>query len=148
MKIVLQRVLSARVDIGGERHSEIGRGYLLLLGFEKGDDPTWTDKAAEKIAKLRVFADQNGKTNLSLKDVGGEILSVSQFTLAADLSGGNRPGFSNAMEPGKAKAEYLRFNGLLRGYGYEVKEGVFGADMEVGLVNDGPFTVLIDGKSL
>ncbi len=148
MKVVLQRVLGARVEIEKKPFSEIGKGYLLLVGLLEDDQDSDLEKVAKKIANLRIFEDENGKTNLSLAQVGGSILSVSQFTLAADIKGGNRPGFSKAMEPTKAKQEYLRFNEMLRGYGYEVKEGQFGADMRVFLTNDGPFTLILDSREL
>ncbi len=152
MKVVLQRVLRASVTIRGEGspRAVIGRGYLLLVGFEKGDSEADALSMATKIAKLRTFEDKEGKTNLSLSEVGGEVLSISQFTLAASLHrAGNRPSFSTALGADEAERLYHAFDerlGALLGLG--VKEGIFGADMEVELMNDGPFTLLLDSRSL
>ncbi len=148
MKVFLQRVLSAQVDIDGKILSKIAHGYLLLVGFEEGDGYEVAAKMAHKIIKARLFADTNGKTNLSIKEKGGAILSVSQFTLAADMKEGNRPSFAHALAPLEAKNLYSLFNNLLREDGLEVLEGVFGADMQVSLVNDGPFSILFDSHHL
>jgi len=144
MKVVLQVVDKASVEIEGSIVSNIDKGYLLLVGVLEGDNDENAIKLAEKIAKLRVFQDSNGKTNLSLKDVNGSVLSVSQFTLCADLSGGNRPSFVKSAKREDAIRLYKLFNDKLRELGFEVKEGVFGADMKVSLVNDGPFTLIVD----
>ena len=148
MKIVLQRVLQAKVDIAGETVGEIGKGYLLLLGVSNEDNKDIADKMIEKISRLRIFEDENGKTNLSIDQVGGEVLVVSQFTLYADCRKGNRPSFTNAGSPDKANElyEYIveRCKGLFR----KTQHGSFGADMQVSLVNDGPFTLVLDSEEI
>ena len=148
MKIVLQRVLRAKVDIAGETVGEIGKGYLLLLGVSNEDNKDIADKMIEKISRLRIFEDENGKTNLSIDQVNGEVLVVSQFTLYADCRKGNRPSFTNAGSPDKANElyEYIveRCNGLFK----KTQHGVFGADMQVSLVNDGPFTLVLDSEEI
>lgn len=148
MKVVLQVVQEASVTINSEKISEIGKGFLLLVGYEEGDDDTINQKMVNKILKLRVFQDSNGKTNLSLKDVNGAILSVSQFTLAGDVKDGNRPSFTKAMKYEEGKKLYALFNEGLRKSGTIVKEGIYGADMKVLLINDGPFTLLLDSLKL
>ena len=148
MKVVLQVVQEASVTINSEKISEIGKGFLLLVGYEEGDDDTINQKMVNKILKLRVFQDSNGKTNLSLKDVNGAILSVSQFTLAGDVKDGNRPSFTKAMKYEEGKILYELFNEGLRKSGIIVKEGIYGADMKVLLINDGPFTLLLDSLKL
>ena len=148
MKVVLQVVQEASVTINSEKISEIGKGFLLLVGYEEGDDDTINQKMVNKILKLRVFQDSNGKTNLSLKDVNGSILSVSQFTLAGDVKDGNRPSFTKAMKYEEGKELYELFNEGLRKSGIIVKEGIYGADMKVLLINDGPFTLLLDSLKL
>ena len=142
MKVVLQRVSEASVSIDGAVAGAIGRGFLILLGISP------TDRMTDKICRLRIFADGNGKTNLSLADVGGELLVVSQFTLFADCRKGNRPGFTGAGAPDRAKQIYERVIERCRGYADKVEHGVFGADMEVRLVNDGPFTLVLDSREL
>ena len=144
VKIVLQVVDNASVEIDNKVVGKIGKGYLLLVGVCQGDSDEKAIKLADKISKLRVFPDSNGKTNLSLNDVKGSILSVSQFTLCADLSGCNRPGFSKAAKRDEAIRLYNLFNHKLRECGFTVEEGSFGADMKVSLVNDGPFTLVVD----
>ena len=143
MKAVIQRVLSADVKVDGKTVGEIGRGYLILAGFGEGDNAEVCDKAVKKISAMRIFSDENDKTNLSLADVGGEILCISQFTLYADCSHGNRPSFIKAMKPDEAEMlyEYLcrRFS-----ENFHVEKGIFGADMKVSLVNDGPFTLSLE----
>jgi D-tyrosyl-tRNA(Tyr) deacylase len=143
MKVWVQRVLSASVDIGGERVAEIGQGYLTLLGITHTDGEAEADNIAERLCTLRIFEDENGKTNRSLEDVGGSIIVVSQFTLYADTSHGRRPGFSNAAPAAIAEPLYERVVARLRErLGAErVGTGRFGADMKVSLVNDGPFSV-------
>lgn len=148
MKVVLQRVASASVSVDGALVSSIGKGYLLLVGLEEKDDEETVLKMAAKVAGVRVFEDENGKTNLSLIQVGGSILSISQFTLLADASNGNRPSFIKAMRPPLSEELYHRFNQEISKFGYEVKEGIFGADMHVNLINEGPFTLVLDSKEL
>lgn len=144
MRVVLQVVDKASVEIEGKTHSSINKGFLLFVGVCEGDTDENATKLAEKIAKLRVFEDEFGKTNLSLDDVKGEILSVSQFTLCADLKGSNRPSFSMAAKREEAIRLYNLFNDSLSGKGYKVSTGVFGADMKVNLVNNGPFTLVVE----
>ena len=148
MKIVLQRVKSASVAIEGSVVGEINEGFLLLVGV--GPDDTRDDASylARKIAGMRIFSDENGKMNLSIDQVGGKILSVSQFTLFADTKKGNRPSFTGAASPEAANKLYEEFNETLRTeYGLIVEAGEFGADMQVSLVNDGPVTILLDTKN-
>jgi D-aminoacyl-tRNA deacylase len=144
MRAVVQRVSRAAVRVEGRTVGEIGRGFLVLLGAETGDAPESADEAARKIAGLRVFEDADGKMNLALADVGGAVLAVSQFTLAADLSRGRRPGFERALRGPEAEPLYERFVAALRAQGLTVATGVFGASMEVELVNDGPATFLLE----
>ncbi len=144
MKAVIQRVLRARVDVGGETVGEIKNGLMILLGVGKGDSEAACRTLAEKIVKLRIFSDENGKTNLSIKDVGGEILAVSQFTLFADCSHGNRPSFFEAAPPDIANALYERFCDELSALGHMPQKGVFGADMKIDMLCDGPFTVNLE----
>lgn len=144
MKVVLQRVKNASVSIDGNTYSSINKGYLLLVGFTHGDDINLVKKTAKKIYNLRVFSDENDKMNRSIRDVDGEILSVSQFTLYADTNSGNRPSFTKSMPFNDAKKLYEQFNDELRNYNVEVKTGVFGAMMDISLVNDGPVTIIYD----
>ena len=143
MKAWIQRVLEASVDIGGERVAEIGQGYLVLLGVTHTDTEKGADEMAERICTLRIFEDENGKTNRSLVDIGGSVIVVSQFTLYADTSHGRRPGFSHAARPELAEPLYERVVANLRArLGSErVGTGRFGAEMKVRLLNDGPFSV-------
>lgn len=145
MKAVLQRVAYAQVKVDGEVIGEIGKGYLILLGVAETDSEAAADKMADKICKLRIFEDENGKTNLSLADVGGEILVVSQFTLYADCHKGNRPSFIKAGSPDKANRLYEYFITRCQQYVSRVEHGSFGADMKVELLNDGPFTLVLEG---
>lgn len=152
MRVLLQRVSEARVEIDGEVVGRIGQGLLILFCAEASDDDDATAAArsqriAQKIAKLRVFADEAGKMNRSLTDIGGAALVVSQFTLAADLSRGNRPGFSRAAPPERGDALYHAFCRDLAAEGVPVQTGRFGAEMAVHLVNDGPVTIWIDDAS-
>ena len=148
VKIVLQVVKKASVTIDEKLVSEIEKGYLLLVSFTQGDNHEIVQKMSQKVAKLRVFLDENGKTNLSIFDVNGEILSVSQFTLYANLKKGNRPSFIEALKGEESILLYKDFNDELRKNNLEVKEGVFGADMKINLINDGPFTIVLDSKEL
>ncbi|MDE7326120.1 MAG: D-tyrosyl-tRNA(Tyr) deacylase [Lachnospiraceae bacterium] len=144
MKLVIQRVTGASVKVGGEEIGAIGKGYLVLLGIGRGDTEQTADFYASKLLKLRIFEDGDGKTNLSLTDVGGKLLIVSQFTLYADCAHGNRPSFTNAKAAEEASRLYNYFVEKCRERGVEVETGRFGAEMEVSLVNDGPFTILLD----
>ena len=148
MKIVLQVVKSASVKIDEKLVSSIDKGYLLLVSFTQGDTKEIIEKMAQKISKLRVFLDENGKTNLSIFDVGGSVLSVSQFTLYANLKKGNRPSYVEALKGEESILLYQMFNNELKKCILDVKEGVFGADMKVELVNDGPYTLVLDSKEL
>lgn len=148
MRIVLQRVLRASVTVDGERVSEIGRGYLLLVGVGRGDLPDEPERLAEKIVHLRSFADEDGKTNLPIGGVDGSILVVSQFTLYADLRKGRRPSWGNAEDPAKAAERVEALADALEAHGARVARGVFGAIMDVELVNDGPFTLVLEGSSI
>lgn len=148
MRIVLQRVKSASVLIEGTVVGEIEQGFLLLVGVEPDDTRDDASYLARKIAGMRIFSDENGKMNLSIDQVGGKILSVSQFTLFADTKKGNRPSFTGAASPEAANKLYEEFNETLRTeYGLIVETGEFGADMQVSLVNDGPVTILLDTKN-
>ena len=144
MRVVVQRVNKAQVTIDNEVVGKIKRGFLLLVGLREGDKLDQVKKAADKIAKMRIFEDEDGKTNLSLKDVNGEILSVSQFTLLANTKKGNRPSFVEALRPPKSKDLWENFNKELENRGFHVETGEFGADMQVSLENDGPFTIVLD----
>ena len=144
MRVVVQRVNNASVKIAGNTVGQINKGLLLLVGLREGDGVEQIKKAAAKIAKMRIFEDENGKTNLAIKDVGGQILSVSQFTLLADTKKGNRPSFIKAMKPPKSAELWEQFNEELKKQGLTVETGEFGADMQVDLQNDGPFTIVLD----
>ena len=148
MRVVLTTVLNASVTIDNKVYSQINRGFCLLVGFTHSDDQKLVDKMIDKILSLRVFADERGLTNLSIYDVKGQIMSVSQFTLYADTSGGRRPSFVNAMKPDQARELYAYFNQQLENKFGPIATGVFGADMKVSSVNDGPFTVLLDSEEL
>ena len=143
MKLVLQRVRKAGVSVAGEEIARIGPGLLVLVGVEKGDDAARAEALAGKTADLRIFADENGKMNRSCLDIAGEILVVSQFTLAGDCSRGRRPGFDRAAPPEVGEALYLHYVERLRQAGLRVSTGRFGADMQVDLVNDGPVTFIL-----
>lgn len=148
MKILIQRVLSSSLTIDGKLINEINKGYMILVSFTIDDTKETLEKMAKKLINLRIFEDSNGKTNLSIKDVDGEILSISQFTLYANAKKGNRPSFIDALNGEKAIILYNEFNKLLINEGMKVKTGVFGADMKVSLINDGPFTIMLDSKEL
>lgn len=144
MRALLQRVSSARVSVAGRVTGEIGPGLLILICAMQGDTEAEADKLAAKIVKLRIFKDEADKMNLALKDTGGAALVVSQFTLAADTSRGNRPGFSYAAAPEDGERLYRYFSNRLRSEGVRVENGEFGADMDVALVNQGPVTIWLD----
>lgn len=144
MKAVIQRVLDAQLKVDGKLISEIGFGYVIFLGVMKGDTQAEADYMIKKIPPMRICEDENEKINKSILDVGGEILLVSQFTLAADTSHGNRPSFIEAESPDKANEVYLYVAEGLKKAGIPVKLGVFGADMKINQTNDGPFTIVLE----
>lgn len=149
MKAVLQRVINSSVSIEGKIHSKINQGFMILLGVVDGDTEADADKLVKKIPNLRVFEDENGKMNLSCLDIGGEMLVVSQFTLCADCSHGRRPSFTASAAPDEAKRLYEYFAAELKKAGVsKIETGVFGADMKVSLINDGPVTIVLDSKEL
>lgn len=149
MKCVIQRVLSSSVSVDGNIVGEIQKGFLILLGVAEGDTEADAEKLAKKISLMRVFEDSEGKMNLSVQDIDGEILVVSQFTLCADCKKGNRPSFVGAMRPEGATRLYELFMALLKDNGVKkVDHGIFGADMKVSLVNDGPVTIILDTEML
>lgn len=143
MKVVIQRVLNASVKVDGNITGKIKKGLLIFLGIESGDSDDMLKKYADKIVRMRIFEDDNGKTNRSLSDVNGELLIVSQFTLCADCSHGNRPSFIGAKESVEAKRMYEKFISVCREQVPVVEHGEFGADMKVELLNDGPFTIIL-----
>lgn len=144
MRVVLQRVNHAQVSVDGTVIGKIGKGYMLLVGFGPDDNEATLDYMVHKITNLRVFESEPGKMNLGLADVNGAILSISQFTLYADVKHGNRPGFSKAAKPSLAEPLYHQFNEKLAATGIPVATGEFGADMKVDLENDGPVTILYE----
>ncbi len=144
MKAVIQRVTRASVTINDEIIGAVGTGYLVLLGVDRDDTFQTAERVAKKMVNLRIFADESGKTNLSLKDVGGSVLVVSQFTLCADTQHGNRPSFITAAPPAQAEKIYEYFINRCQAEGIPTEHGLFGADMKVELVNDGPFTILLE----
>ena len=148
MKVVVQLVRRASVSIDEQIVSSIGKGYLLLVGLTPGDDMQIAKKMADKIVKLRVFPDEDGKTNLSLSQVGGSILSVSQFTLYGSVQEGNRPSFVSAMRPDEARVLYEEFYSYLKKLVPSLQGGVFQSNMVVSLENEGPFTLVLDSKEL
>ena len=149
MRVVVQRCTRAEVRIDGAVVGTIGRGFMLLVGVTDGDTKEEADVLAKKVAQMRVFEDEQGKMNLSLHEVGGAILSISQFTLYADCKKGNRPSFIKAARPETAAPLYDYFNEVLRSqYGLQVETGRFGADMKVDFINDGPVTILLDTAEL
>ncbi len=148
MRVVLTTVLEAKVEIDHKVVGQISRGYLLLVGFTDGDDREIVDKMVDKILSLRAFPDEHGNINISLQDVNGSILSVSQFTLYANTAKGRRPSFVDALRPGEAEPLYDYFNKQLEMKHGKLATGVFGADMQVTSINDGPCTLLLDSKEI
>lgn len=144
MRALIQRVRHAKVEVDGRTTGEIGPGLLILVCAMQGDTEAQADKLAARVAKCRIFRDDAGKMNRSVTDIGGACLVVSQFTLAADTSTGNRPGFSSAAAPDLGERLYQHFSDALRGLGLPVANGEFGADMAVTLLNDGPVTIWLD----
>lgn len=144
MKIVIQRVSYASCTVNQEKTGQIQQGFLLLVGVAEHDTKSIAEKLARKIVNLRVFSDENGKMNLNISAHGGQILSISQFTLYGDLRSGNRPSFTAAAHPTHAKEIYDYFNECLRKQGVVVEEGIFGADMKIELLNDGPVTFILE----
>lgn len=148
MRFVLQRVTSAQVDVDGKTVGKIDKGYLLLVGVSNTDTKDIADKMIEKVARLRIFEDENGKINLSSEQIGGEILVISQFTLYADCRKGNRPSFTDAGAPDMANEMYEYIVSRCRELFKKTETGIFGADMKVSLTNDGPFTVVLDSTEI
>lgn len=148
MRVILQRVKNASVKVEGKIVGEIQQGYLLLVGITNDDDKAVISKIAKKCVDLRIFEDEEGKMNKGIQDVDGKILSISQFTLYADCRRGRRPGFTDAARPEIAKPLYEAFNVEIESYGIHVETGIFGADMKVELLNDGPVTIILDSKEL
>ena len=148
MRFVIQRVSHASVTVRGTVCGKINKGFMVLIGVGQDDDESVADKMVTKLINLRIFEDENGKTNLALKDVNGELLLISQFTLYADCKKGNRPSFVKAGAPDKANALYQYIIGKCREEIAVVEEGEFGADMKVELLNDGPFTVILDSMEI
>ena len=145
MRAVIQRVLESSVSVDGKIVGQSGKGYMILLGVVKGDTEKEAELLARKTASLRVFEDENGKMNKSVLDIDGDILAISQFTLCADCKKGNRPSFTSSAHPEIANDLYLKFSQLLRDNGIsKVENGIFGADMQVSLINDGPVTIIFD----
>lgn len=149
MRILIQRVKHASVTIDGKLHSSIGKGFLALVGFCREDVEAYLEPMAEKMTGLRIFTDDEDKMNLALKDVDGELLAVSQFTLYADCKKGKRPSFVGAKKPDEAEMLYDKFVDICsQKLGKEVKTGVFGADMKIELLNDGPVTIMLDSNEI
>lgn len=146
MRAVVQRVTEASVTVEGKEVSRVEKGLMILLGVQKGDTRTDARYLAQKAVKLRIFEDENDKMNLSVKDIGGAVLSVSQFTLLGDARGQNRPGFTEAEAPEEANLLYECFCAEMQALGVEVKKGIFRTHMMVSLVNDGPVTILLDSR--
>lgn len=148
MRFILQRVLEAKVHVEGELKGSIGKGYLLFVGVSNEDTIDIADKMIEKISRLRIFEDSNGKTNLSIDQIDGEVMIISQFTLYADCRKGNRPSFTNAGSPVLAEEIYEHILQKGRILFKNTQQGVFGADMKVSLINDGPFTLILDSREI
>lgn len=148
MKIVIQRVAHASVTIDNKIHGQIQKGFLLLVGFSSDDTIETMKKLTKKCIELRIFEDENNKMNLSLQEVGGSILSISQFTLYADCKKGRRPSFIKAARPEVAIPLYEAFNSYIKEQGIHIETGIFGADMKVELLNDGPITIVLDSEEI
>ena len=148
MKIVIQRVQHASVTIDEKVHGKIAQGYMILVGITQDDNEQIVEKLAKKCVELRIFEDDMGKMNRSLLDIQGQVLSISQLTLYADCRKGRRPGFEQAARPDHAMPLYEHFNNAIRSHGVVVKTGIFGADMQVELCNDGPVTIVLDSKEM
>ena len=148
MVFVIQRVSRASVEVDGQTVGSLGKGLLVLAGVYEGDTKETADKMVKKLCAMRIFADENGKTNLALADVGGSLLIVSQFTLCADIKHGNRPSFTQAAGAAEAEDMYQYILAQARKTVPDVQEGIFGADMKVDLLNDGPFTIILDSEKL
>jgi D-tyrosyl-tRNA(Tyr) deacylase len=147
VRAVIQRVLEAAVNIDGKEFSRIGRGLVILAGFEQSDTPAAMDRLCAKVVNMRIFSDREGKMNLSIKEVSGELMAVSQFTLYADTRKGNRPSFIRAAPPEISRPLYDAFvRNLEEKLGKPVATGIFGADMKIALINDGPVTIVMDGQ--
>lgn len=148
MRFVIQRVCEAGVSVGGKVIGQIGHGLLVFVGVADSDNRQIADRMVDKLSKLRIFDDADGKTNLSIADVGGEFLIISQFTLYADCRKGNRPSFTSAGKPDKANELYEYVISEVRKRGFHAEHGSFGAEMKVSLLNDGPFTILLDSDEI
>ncbi|WP_281086234.1 D-aminoacyl-tRNA deacylase [Eubacterium ruminantium] len=148
MKFVIQRVSEASCEVDGNITGSIEKGFLVFVGVGQDDNKEIADKMVKKLLGLRIFSDENDKINLALKDVGGSLLMISQFTLYADCSHGNRPSFINAGEPKMAEELYEYIVQKVRDEGYTVGTGIFGAEMHISLKNDGPFTIILDSKDI
>ncbi|MGI5988984.1 MAG: D-aminoacyl-tRNA deacylase [Lachnospiraceae bacterium] len=148
MRLLVQVVSRASVAVDGKIIGKIGNGFLIFAGFTEGDDETVVDHLLDKCMKLRILPDENGKTNQSLEDQGGSVLIVSQFTLYADMRHGHRPGFTKALEPKRAEELYEYLLKKAKEYGRPVEHGEFGAEMQVELQNEGPFTVMLDSAEM
>ena len=148
MRLIVQNSLEASCEVNNEIVGKISHGFVVLVGFTHSDNEETVEKMAKKMLSIRVFEDENHKTNLSLEDVDGEILSISQFTLYGSLKDGRRPSFVNAMAPQRASELYDYFNKCLENEGYKVEKGIFGADMRISLINKGPFTTILDSEEL
>ena len=148
MKIIVQKVSHSNVVINNKTNGQIQKGFMVLVGFTHDDTTAIIDKMVDKMINLRIFEDENGKMNLSLKDVNGSILSISQFTLYADCKKGRRPSFIDAAKPDFAIPLYDYFNQKIKQYDIHVETGIFGADMKVTLLNDGPVTIILDSKEI
>lgn len=147
MKAVIQRVSESSVKVDGKIVGEIGNGLMLLIGIEEEDEKSDAEWLVQKILNLRIFGDQDGKLNLSVQDINGEILCISQFTLIADYKKGNRPSFIKAAKPDKAIPLFKYFKTEISKSGLKTESGIFGADMKVSLINDGPVTIVMDSKT-
>lgn len=148
MRVVVQRALNASCTVDGEVTGAIDKGFLLFIGYKENDTLEDEERILKKVSGLRIFEDEAGKMNKSLKDVNGSILAISQFTLYADCKKGNRPSFTEAMRFNEANNRYLGFCNRLKEMGYQVETGVFGADMKISLTNDGPVTIILDSDRL